>query len=224
VGKFSGQCAEALTSAPRLRGLLIGVCRPANLATPNPLGQQMAREVDFQIRIDAGDPMELCLIWAQDMAGAIGRADMAPWKLPEDMVRFRDTTMGHPVIMGRRTWERIGGRPLQGRQNIVLLRENDDLNISGAVRAASIGDAIMLAGSGRPAKAFIIGGTDLHARALPVAQRLYVTEVDVELEAADTFAPAVPPALWMRHLETGLQASTAGLRYRFIEYRRAGRR
>jgi dihydrofolate reductase len=167
--------------------------------------------------------MELCLIWAQDRAGAVGRGQAMPWRLPEDMAHFRELTLGCPVVMGRRTWEAIGARPLPGRQNIVLLRESDHIELAGAVRAASIGDAIMLAGSGRPAKAFIIGGPDLHARALPVAQRLYVTEIDAEVEAADTFAPTLPPAQWARHLETALQASRAGPRYRFVEYRRAGR-
>ena len=167
--------------------------------------------------------MELCLIWAQDKVGAIGRANATPWHLPEDLEHFRDTTMGYPIIMGRRTWETIGSRPLPGRQNIILLRENDDFDFAGAVRASSIGDAILLAGSGRPAKAFIIGGADLHARALSVAQRVYITEVDVEVEAADAFALAVAPTQWMRHLESALQASRAGPRYRFVEYRRAGR-
>jgi len=167
--------------------------------------------------------MELCLIWAQDRAGAVGRGNKLPWHLPEDMAHFRDLTMGCPVVMGRRTWECIGGRPLRGRQNIVLLRESDHVDLAGAVRAASIGDAIMLAGSGRPARAFIIGGPDLHARALPVAQRLYITEVEAELEAADSFAPAVPPGQWARHLESSVHGAEAGLKFRFVEYRRAGR-
>ncbi len=167
--------------------------------------------------------MELCLIWAQDKSGAVGRANTVPWHLPEDLEHFRETTMGYPVIMGRRTWDAIGGRPLPGRQNIVLLRESDPFDLAGAVHASSIGDAIMMAGSGRPAKAFVIGGADLHARALLVAQRVYVTEVDVEVEAADTFAPPVSPTQWKRYLETDMHASRVGLRYRFVEYRRAGR-
>src|SRR5690349_3461285 len=122
--------------------------------------------------------MDLCLIWAQDRAGAVGSPQAVPWH-PEDMHPFRETTIGSP--------------------------------------------AIMMAGSGKPAKAFIIGGPDLHARALPVAQRVYVTEVDVEMEGADEFAPPVPPTLWMRHLETGWRAFASGMRYRFVEYRRAGR-
>jgi dihydrofolate reductase len=167
--------------------------------------------------------MDLCLIWAQDRAGATGRDNKIPWHVPEDMRHFRELTLGGPVIMGRRTWEAIGGKALPGRQNIVLLREVDEIALPGAVRAASIGDAIMRAGSGRPAKAFIIGGPDLHARALPVAQRIYVTEVDVEIEAADAYAPAVSPAQWLRHIESELRPSRAGPRYRFVEYRRAGR-
>jgi len=167
--------------------------------------------------------MDLCLIWAQDRTGATGRDNRIPWHVPEDMRHFRELTLGCPVIMGRRTWEAIGGKALPGRQNIVLLRENDHIELPGAVRASNIGDAIMLAGTARPAKAFIIGGPDLHARALPVAQRLYVTEVDIEVEAADAFAPAVLPTQWMRHVESDLRPSRAGLRYRFVEYRRAGR-
>ncbi len=167
--------------------------------------------------------MDLCLIWAQDRAGATGRNNAIPWHVPEDLRHFRDLTLGCPVIMGRRTWDAIGGKALPGRQNIVLLRETDQLELPGAVRAGNIGDAIMLAGTARPARAFIIGGPDLHARALPVAQRLYVTEVDLEVEAADSFAPQVPAAQWMRHIESDLRASRAGPRYRFVEYRRAGR-
>ena len=169
------------------------------------------------------EAMDLCLIWAQDRAGATGRDNKIPWHVPEDMRHFRELTLGCPVIMGWRTWEAIGKKALPGRQNIVLVRENDQLEMLGAVRASNIGDAIMLAGTARPAKAFIIGGPDLHARALPVAQRLYVTEVDIEVEAADAFAPAVLPTQWMRHVESDLRPSRAGLRYRFVEYRRAGR-
>ena len=168
--------------------------------------------------------MDLCLIWAQDKAGAVGRRDAKPWHLPEDLHHFRETTMGCPVIMGQRTWTAIGGRPLPGRQNIVLMRASDPFDVPGAVRSCSIGDAIMLAGTGRPAKAFIIGGPDLHMRALPVAQRLYVTEVDTDIDGADAFAPPVSPTQWMRHAETDLIASRAGMRYRFVEYRRGGRR
>jgi len=185
---------------------------------PSPL----ARRIVSQLQRET-EAMDLCLIWAQDRAGATGRDNKIPWHVPEDMRHFRELTLGCPVIMGWRTWEAIGKKALPGRQNIVLLRENDQLEMSGAVRASNIGDAIMLAGTARPAKAFIIGGPDLHARALPVAQRLYVTEVDIEVEAADAFAPAVLPTQWMRHVESDLRPSRAGLRYRFVEYRRAGR-
>jgi len=168
--------------------------------------------------------MDLCLIWAQDRAGAVGSGQVLPWQLPEDLHHFRATTMGCPVIMGRRTWEALGGRPLTGRQNIVLMREADPFEASGAVRSCSIGDAIMMAGSSKPAKAFIIGGPDLHARALPVAQRVYVTEVDMELDGPDAYAPDLPVQQWQRHFETDWKSSRSGLRHRFVEYRRSGRR
>jgi len=168
--------------------------------------------------------MELCLIWAQDRTGAVGRQDGHPWLVPEDRRHFRETTMGSPVIMGRRTWQAIGGQALPGRQNIVLMREGDLFEAIGAVRSCSIGDAIMLAGSSRPAKAFIIGGADLHARALPVAQRVYVTEMDMELDLPAVYAPQLHSTQWSRHVESSLQVSRQGIRFRFIEYRRAGRR
>ena len=132
--------------------------------------------------------------------------------------------MGWPVIMGRRTWEALGARPLSGRQNIVLMRQADPFETVGAVRSCSIGDAIMMAGSSKPAKTFIIGGPDLHARALPVAQRVYVTEVDMELDGPDAFAPELPPTHWQRHFETDWKSSRTGPRHRFVEYRRGGRR
>lgn len=167
--------------------------------------------------------MDLCLIWAQDRVGSMLRSHESPWRLPEDLQHFRATTVGCPVIMGYQTWQVLGERPLPGRQNIVLLRENDTFDLPGAVRSTSIGDAILMAGIGKPAKAFIVGGADLQARALPVAQRVYVTEVDVEIGEPDAQAPALPRQQWLAYLETEYKASSTGLRYRFIEYRRAGR-
>lgn len=167
--------------------------------------------------------MELCLIWAQNRAGAVVHSHSAPWHLPEDLQHFRTTTMGCPVIMGHQTWREIGARPLPGRQNIVLLRENDQVEVPGAVRSCSIGDAILMAGAGKPAKVFIIGGPDLHARALPVAQRVYVTEVDEDIARPEAFAPSLPAQQWNCYLETEFKASSTGVRYRFLEYRRAGR-
>lgn len=168
--------------------------------------------------------MELCLIWAQDRAGSVLHCHTAPWRLPEDMQHFRATTMHCAVIMGQQTWLAIGAKPLQGRQNIVLLRENDPFDVPGAVRSGSIGDAILMAGAGKPARVFIIGGPDLHARTLPVAQRIYVTEVDVELAEPGVEAPAIPAQQWLPFAETGFKLSRTGLRYRFLEYRRAGHR
>ena len=167
--------------------------------------------------------MDLCLIWAQDRAGAVSRGDAIPWNVPDERQYFTDTTQDSPVIVGLRTWHALGARPLPGRQNIVLMRGHDAVELGGAVRSCSIGDAIMLAGTSRPAKVFIVGGVDLHVRALPVAQRVYVTERDLKVEGADAYAPALPRTQWTRHFETELRASQAGVRYRFVEYRRAGR-
>jgi len=162
--------------------------------------------------------MELCLIWAQDRKGAIGRDNRVPWHLPEDRLYFRQVTMGCPVVMGRKTWEAIGSKPLEGRMNIVLTHSRPGSQLAGAVRAAHLNDALSLAGTAHPAKVFIIGGAQVYARTLPVAQRVYVTEVDTEIADADTFAPALSPQQWRLHREGPTLLSSTGLRYRMLEY------
>lgn len=168
--------------------------------------------------------MELCLIWIQDRSGALLCGTRSSVHLPEDLRHFRAMTLGYPVIMGQQTWLSLGVRPLPGRQNIVLLREQDAFDVPGAVRATSIGDAILMAGAGKPARVFVIGGADLLARTLPVAQRLFVTEVDVESAEPGVEAPLISPLQWLPHAETSYKTSADGQRYRFLEYRRSGHR
>jgi dihydrofolate reductase len=106
--------------------------------------------------------------------GVIGVDNHLPWRLPEDMRRFRELTLGHSVIMGRRTFESIG-RPLSGRQNIVVTRK-DALSDAGCDVAHSLEEAI--ARVAMPAPAFVIGGEALYRAALPLADTLYLTEID----------------------------------------------
>lgn len=121
---------------------------------------------------------------AMDARRAIGLENGIPWKLPEDMKLFKRLTMGHPILMGRKTWESLG-RPLPGRQNIVLTR-NADYKAEGAL---VIHDPAELAEHElQDAEVMVIGGAQVYAQLLPLMQKLYVSEVAGEHEA-DTFFP-----------------------------------
>ncbi|HET9460493.1 MAG TPA: dihydrofolate reductase [Gaiellaceae bacterium] len=131
--------------------------------------------------------MRISLVAAIARGGVIGREGTLPWRIPEDMVRFRALTMGHPVVMGRRTWDSlpVRFRPLPGRRNVVVTR-NVMWAGDGAERAGSLEDALELLGDVR--RVFVIGGAELFAQALPLAQELLLTEIDAEFEG-DTFFP-----------------------------------
>jgi dihydrofolate reductase len=119
--------------------------------------------------------MRLSLIAALDRNGLIGNEQGLPWRLPSDLRRFRDLTWGKPIIMGRTTHEHIG-RPLPGRQNIVLSRRAD-LSIPGCTVAHSLDEALSLTDTSTD-EAFVIGGSQIYRDALPRADRLYLTLVD----------------------------------------------
>ena len=122
----------------------------------------------------------------------IGRDNRLPWRLPEDLAYFKRVTLGHPVIMGRRTWESIG-RPLPGRLNIVVSR-NPGYRAPGAVVVPSLDEAWRAAGDAD--EACVIGGTSLFEEALPVADRIHLTEVDAEVEG-DTCFPDFDRSQWL---------------------------
>jgi len=128
------------------------------------------------------------LIFAQARQGVIGRAGALPWKLPEDLAHFKRTTQGRTVLMGRRTWESLPApvRPLPGRRNIVLTTQAG-WSAAGAQRCASLDEA--LAACSADAEVWVIGGAQLYAQALPLADRLVVTEIDADF-AGDTCFPA----------------------------------
>jgi len=126
------------------------------------------------------------LIAAVARGGVIGRDGGIPWRLPEDMARFRALTMGHSVVMGRKTWESLPDqfRPLPGRGNVVVTR-NPDWSAQGADRAASIEDALELVDF--DPRVFVIGGGEIYAAALPLADELLLTEIDADVEGDTTF-------------------------------------
>lgn len=121
----------------------------------------------------------------------IGANGAIPWHLPEELKRFKALTMGHHIIMGRKTWESIG-RLLPGRETVIVTRQ-PGYRVQGATVAHSLVDAI--AAGGGDGEIFVIGGAELYAQALPVAHRLYLTTVDAEV-AGDTFMPAFDERGW----------------------------
>lgn len=156
------------------------------------------------------------LIVARAANGVIGHHNTLPWHLPEDLRHFKATTLGHVLIMGRRTFDSIG-RPLPGRRTIVLTRDQA-WHHPGCERAASLDEAIALAGA--VTELFIAGGGDVYRQALSYADRAIVTEVDAS-PVGDAFFPALDPAQWLLVEQTPHQ-STTGLRYAITHYQKRG--
>ncbi len=156
------------------------------------------------------------LIWAQSTSGVIGRGGGIPWQLPEDLVRFKAITMGHTVVMGRRTWESLPAkvRPLPGRRNVVLTRQTDFM-AQGATVVRSLDEALTDPDS------WVVGGEQIYALALPRANRCEVTEVEIDLprDDGDVLAPVLDET-WVGTTEEW-QTSRSGLRYRHHSYCRA---
>jgi dihydrofolate reductase len=162
----------------------------------------------------------IALIAAVARNGVIGDRNRLPWHLPPDLRRFRELTMGHSIIMGRKTWESIG-KPLPGRQNIVVSRQRD-FQASGAQVAAGLEDAMRLATLPEPV--FVIGGESLYREALPLAQVLYITELDRDYEGDARF-PAFAREPWAetsRETHAGSDDSDCG--FAFTIHKRKARR
>lgn len=159
----------------------------------------------------------VALVAALDSNRAIGRGNALPWHLPADLRRFKALTLGHPVLMGRRTAESIG-RALPGRRNLVLTRahaapfegQESVATLEAACALVSADDTLM-----------VIGGGEVYALALPFAQRLHLTWVDTAVPDADTFFPAFEPDAWR---EIAREAHAADERhahaFAFVDYER----
>lgn len=135
--------------------------------------------------------MRISLVVAMSRNGLIGRDGGLPWRLPADLAHFKSVTMGHPIVMGRKTHESIG-RPLPGRLNIVVTRRRG-YTAHGCEVASSIDAAIEVAGD--VDEIMVVGGAALYADVLPRAQRIYLTEVNADL-AGDTFFPPFNREQW----------------------------
>lgn len=163
--------------------------------------------------------MEKCLIVARAANGAIGRDNQLLWHIREDLKFFKATTMGCPVIMGRRTFESIG-RALPGRLNIVVSRGTPEVP-EGVAVVGSIEAAYELAEASGAEKCFITGGGRIYAEALPSVERMYITEVEVDIPHADTFFPAVDAGQWTVVSESERKTDPEnGYVFRSVEYER----
>lgn len=159
----------------------------------------------------------LTLIAAIARDRAIGADNRLPWHLPEDLAHFRDLTRGHPVIMGRKTWESLPERfrPLPGRRNLVVSR-NPDYLAPGAETMPSLTAALDATSGTTP---FVIGGTELYTLALPHADRLELTEIDQSVPNADAWFPPFSPREW-RETRRLPQISATGVSFAFVTYER----
>jgi dihydrofolate reductase len=154
--------------------------------------------------------MPLALLWAQAHDRVIGAAGGMPWHVPEDLAHFKELTLGGTVIMGRKTWDALDPRfrPLPGRRNLVVTRDPD----WSAEGAEVLHDITLDDG-------WVIGGAELLAATIDRAERLEVTELDLDVEG-DTFAPPIGSG-WHLTSEGDWQQSRGGVRYRFLSYQRA---
>ena len=137
--------------------------------------------------------MIISLIVAMDEKRGIGKAGKLPWRLSSDLKRFREVTMGHHLVVGRKTFESIG-KPLPGRQMIVVTRDAR-FKPEGCLVSGSIHDALTLAEERGEPEVFVIGGAEIYEQTLDLADRLYLTQVHAEVDA-DVFFPAIRPDQW----------------------------
>jgi dihydrofolate reductase len=141
--------------------------------------------------------VRISLIAAATEAGVIGVNGGLPWHLPADLKRFKHITLGHHLIMGRRTFDSIG-KPLPGRTSLVLTRSApaaQSASDEAVRRVDSLAQALDVARAAGETEAFVIGGGEIFALALPLAERIYLTRVDAEIEG-DTTIPSLDPGLW----------------------------
>ncbi len=161
--------------------------------------------------------MKISIVAALARGGVIGRENEIPWRIPEDARHFRALTLGHPVVMGRRTWDSLPAayRPLPGRRNIVLSRD-PVWQADGAERSGSLGEALRLV-DGAP-QVFVIGGAGVYAAALPIADELLLTEIDAGIDG-DTLFPPFDLAIFEETAREQLVSET-GVSLSFVTYAR----
>lgn len=153
--------------------------------------------------------------------GELGRDGDLCWHIREDLIRFKQLTLGHPVIMGRKTWKSLPRRPLPGRLNIVI--SSHSLSSEGFLQAHSLEEALNLAlipTTQQPITPFIIGGASVYAQAMPLASRLEITRILASDPQADSFFPDIDPDVWKISYQSEVLVSASGLKFRYESYER----
>jgi dihydrofolate reductase len=159
---------------------------------------------------------KLSILVAMARNRTIGVNNTLPWRCPEDLKHFKTLTMGHHMIMGRKTFDSIG-KPLPGRTTVVVTR-NNDLSIAGCVIAHSLNEAI--AACGGDEEIFIVGGAELYRQALSLVDTLYITDIQQDVEG-DAHFPAFDKSVWLEESrEARSQEAPQPLEYHFVTYRR----
>ena len=161
-----------------------------------------------------GIERQVAVIAAMARNRVIGINNTLPWHLPEDLKHFKALTMGHHIIMGRKTYESIG-RPLPGRTTVIVTRD-PNYRMAGCLVAHSPEQAIALCGD--DAEIFFVGGAELYRQVLPLADCLYITEIQAEY-SGDAEFPEIDRSVW-REVERVSHVSQTGLGYDFVSYRR----
>ena len=156
----------------------------------------------------------ITLIVATDSAGGIGIRNTLPWSIPQDLAHFKRTTSGHTIVMGRKTFESIG-RPLPHRRNLVISR-NPNWRHDGVEAVTSLDAAFDIAGD---AEIFVIGGAEIYGLALPLADKLIVTEIAQRFEC-DVFFPTIDATIWTETARLLQRSDSNGLDFAFVTYQR----
>jgi dihydrofolate reductase len=166
--------------------------------------------------------MDVVLIAALDRHNAIGRDNDLPWRLPDDLRRFKTLTLGKPVLMGRRTAQSLG-RALPGRLNLVLTRSGQ-VPFPGMQAVASLQEANEVAGRTGAGELCVIGGGEIYALCLPTAARMHLTHVDTLVEDADAFFPDFDAVNWRVAVRERHAADARHpFNFEFVDYERIGR-
>ncbi|HEY0828118.1 MAG TPA: dihydrofolate reductase [Bacilli bacterium] len=161
----------------------------------------------------------ISIIVAMDRNNVLGKDNKLPWRLPADLAYFRKLTMGHPILMGRKTYESIG-KALPGRENVILTRDRQ-YDAEGCTIIHSLEEALL---KYKEDELFVIGGADIIVQSLSIADKLYITYIDHEFEG-DVFFPDIDTSLWVEtSREQGIQDEKNPYVYYFLVYERRAAR
>jgi dihydrofolate reductase len=160
----------------------------------------------------------IVLVLAMSDNGVIGDRGALPWRIPDDMKRFKRLTLGKPIVMGRKTWDSFPKKPLPGRTNIVVTRDRSWRG-EGAVVAHSFEEALTKARSENPSEISVVGGAEIYKAALPLADRVELTEVHITV-AGDTHLPPFEKKTW-RETAREDHMTAAGLNFSYVTLERS---